>query len=123
VMGTGLPANRTGLTVLARHTGVVLPADLQQAGRGEIAAALTRDGCAVRATHFRDDDYKLANRSGLELEGIPIDAHVDLTRPLTHPDAAFDLVIPWLLLLATLTFARGGGPCRSRSPASSRRST
>jgi hypothetical protein len=28
---------RTGLTVLARQTGVVLPADLQQAGRGEIA--------------------------------------------------------------------------------------
>lgn len=28
---------RTGLTVLAREYGVVLPADLQQAGRGEIA--------------------------------------------------------------------------------------
>jgi hypothetical protein len=30
---------RTGLTVLARDSGVVLPADLQQAGRGEIAPA------------------------------------------------------------------------------------
>ena len=63
------------------------------AGRGEIAAALSRDGCAVRGTHFRDDDYKLANRSGRELEGIPIDAHVDLTQPLPYSEAAFDLVI------------------------------
>jgi hypothetical protein len=31
---------RTGLTVLARASGVVLPADLQQAGRGEIARQL-----------------------------------------------------------------------------------
>ena len=30
---------RTGLTVLARDSGIVLPADLQQAGRGEIAPA------------------------------------------------------------------------------------
>ena len=28
---------RTGLTVLARRSGAALPADLQQAGRGEIA--------------------------------------------------------------------------------------
>lgn len=64
------------------------------AGRGEIAAALTRDGCAVRGTHFRDDDYKLADPSTpLETQGIPIDANVDLTRPLSYPDAAFDLVI------------------------------
>ena len=30
------------------------------AGRGEIAAALAKDGCDVRGTHFRADDYKLA---------------------------------------------------------------
>ena len=30
------------------------------AGRGEIAAALANDGCDVRGTHFRADDYKLA---------------------------------------------------------------
>jgi len=30
---------RTGLTVLAREWGVLLPADLQQAGRGEVAPA------------------------------------------------------------------------------------
>ena len=30
---------RTGLAVLARHAGIALPADLDQAGRGEIAPA------------------------------------------------------------------------------------
>ncbi len=34
------------------------------AGRGEIAAALARDGCAVRGTHFRADDYKLGAEPG-----------------------------------------------------------
>ena len=64
------------------------------AGRGEIAAELTRDGCPVRGTHFRDDDYKLADRSlPLRTQGIPIDAQVDLTRPLPYGDASFDLVI------------------------------
>jgi hypothetical protein len=32
---------RTGLTVLARRIAAVLPADLQQAGRGEIAPSVT----------------------------------------------------------------------------------
>ena len=64
------------------------------AGRGEIAAALLRDGAAVRGTHFRPDDYKLADTSRpLETAGIPIDENVDLTRPLPYPDAALDLVI------------------------------
>jgi SAM-dependent methyltransferase len=64
------------------------------AGRGEIAAALSRDGCTVRGTHFRGDDYKLADRSRpLETGGIPIDENIDLTRPLPYADAAFDLVI------------------------------
>jgi SAM-dependent methyltransferase len=64
------------------------------AGRGEIAASLAHDGCAVRATHFRDDDYKLIDRSArLPIEGIPIDTHIDLMRPLPQADAAFDLVI------------------------------
>ncbi len=61
------------------------------AGRGEIAAALAKDGCEVRGTHFRPDDYKLAG-SPPPL-GIPIDADVDLTRPLPCADGAFDLVI------------------------------
>ncbi len=64
------------------------------AGRGEIAAALAADGCAVRATHFRADDYKLAGQARpAALAGIPVDERVDLTRPLPYADAAFDLVI------------------------------
>ena len=64
------------------------------AGRGEIAAALSRDGCAVRGTHFRADDYKLAGApKPLPADAVPIDPDVDLTRPLPYPDAAFDLVI------------------------------
>jgi SAM-dependent methyltransferase len=63
------------------------------AGRGEIAAALSRDGCAVRGTHFRADDYKLAGAPPALPEGVTIDPDVDLLRPLPYPDAAFDLVI------------------------------
>jgi SAM-dependent methyltransferase len=64
------------------------------AGRGEIAAALAQDGCAVRGTHFRADDYKLTEQAGpLHTDAVPIDADVDLTRPLPYPDAAFDLVV------------------------------
>lgn len=68
------------------------------AGRGEIAAALTRDGCAVRGTHFRADDYKLADPAEpLETAGHPvavaIDENVDLTRPLPYPAESFDLVV------------------------------
>ena len=61
------------------------------AGRGEIAAALARDGCDVRGTHFRADDYKLTN--AVAPPGIAIDPDVDLTRPLPYGNAAFDLVI------------------------------
>jgi SAM-dependent methyltransferase len=64
------------------------------AGRGEIAAELARDGCAVRGTHFRDDDYKTADRSTpMPADGVAIDRDVDLTRPLPYPDAAYDTVI------------------------------
>ena len=83
------------------------------AGRGEIAAALAADGCAVRGTHFRADDYKLAGPVDPdklagplgpdELRGsssapaaadeFPIDENIDLTRRLTYGDASFDLVI------------------------------
>ena len=41
------------------------------AGRGEIAAALAGDGCTVRGTHFRADDYKLTAQSG-ELRAVPL---------------------------------------------------
>lgn len=61
------------------------------AGRGEIAATLAGDGCDVRGTHFRADDYKLAEEP--PPPGIAIDPDVDLTRPLPYGSAAFDLVI------------------------------
>lgn len=61
------------------------------AGRGELAAALAKDGCSVRGTHFRADDYKLADAA--PPSGIPIDAGVDLMRPLPYGDATFDLVV------------------------------
>ena len=64
------------------------------AGRGEIAASLADDGCTVRGTHFRADDYKLTAQSGpLHTDAVTIDRDVDLTRPRPYPDAAFDLVV------------------------------
>ena len=62
-------------------------------GRGEILAALQRDGCTVRGTHYRLDDYEV--RSGREtfLDGLRIDTGVDLTRPLPYEDASADVVI------------------------------
>ena len=61
------------------------------AGRGEIATALANDGCAVRGTHFRFDDYK--TRDTAAPAGIPIDAGIDLTQPLPYESGAFDLVV------------------------------
>lgn len=63
-------------------------------GRGEILAALARDGCRVRGTHYRGDDYKLTEQSGpLETAGLAVDPDVDLTKPLPYADASFDVVI------------------------------
>jgi len=63
------------------------------AGRGEIAAALAKDGCAVRGTHFRADDYKLAGAPPELPPQVTIDPDVDLMRPLPYPDGAFDVVL------------------------------
>jgi SAM-dependent methyltransferase len=68
-------------------------------GRGEISAALARDGCDVRATRFREDDYKLAGLGPDKLErdaaagseSVALDRGVDLTRPLPYSDGSFDL--------------------------------
>ncbi|HEY1251479.1 MAG TPA: methyltransferase domain-containing protein [Thermoanaerobaculia bacterium] len=72
------------------------------AGRGEIAAALARDGCAVRGTHYRADDYQYAGlRSPDKYDGsappqneeFAVDENVDLMRPLTYGGGSFDAVI------------------------------
>ncbi|MGH9398742.1 MAG: methyltransferase domain-containing protein [Thermoanaerobaculia bacterium] len=65
-------------------------------GRGEILAALARDGCRVRATHYRGDDYKLTQGPApLETAGlsIPIDPDVDLLCALPYAAESFDVLI------------------------------
>lgn len=63
-------------------------------GRGEILASLQRDGCDVRGTHFRLDDYEVASgRESFLAPAIPVDRGVDLTKALPYADAAFDVVI------------------------------
>jgi SAM-dependent methyltransferase len=64
------------------------------AGRGEIAAALTSDGCTVRGTHFRQDDYKLTQLPGaMPADSLTLDTAVDLTRPLPYDNGSFDCVV------------------------------
>jgi SAM-dependent methyltransferase len=63
-------------------------------GRGEILSALANDGCTVRGTHYRSDDYKLTTQfTPLMTGGLPIDENVDLTQPLPYPSESYDLVI------------------------------
>ena len=63
-------------------------------GRGEILAALSRDGCRARGTHYRGDDYKLTEQKGpIQTAGLAIDPDVDLTKPLPYPDESCDVVI------------------------------
>jgi 2-polyprenyl-3-methyl-5-hydroxy-6-metoxy-1,4-benzoquinol methylase len=63
-------------------------------GRGEILSALGRDGCRVRGTHYKGDDYKLTEQPGpLETAGLAVDPDVDLMKPLPYADASFDVVI------------------------------
>lgn len=63
-------------------------------GRGEILSALHADGCTVRGTHYRSDDFEI--KSGRQMfltPEIPVDTGVDLTKPLPYADASFDVVI------------------------------
>lgn len=63
-------------------------------GRGEILASLQRDGCSVRGTHYRGDDYEIKSGKASFLgETIPVDSAVDLTRRLPYEDGSFDVVI------------------------------
>ena len=61
-------------------------------GRGEVLAELLKDGCEVRGTHYRPDDYKLAGNFKVS-DHIPIDGDVDLTKSLQYKDESFDVVI------------------------------
>lgn len=63
-------------------------------GRGALLAALAADGCTTRGTHFRADDYKLAEEhEPIHTAGLEIDDGVDLTRALPYADASFDVVV------------------------------
>jgi len=63
-------------------------------GRGEILSVLAGDGCRVRGTHYRSDDYKLTYKSGPDfLAGLTIDENVDLTKSLNYANESFDVVI------------------------------
>lgn len=63
-------------------------------GRGEILAALSADGCTVRGTHYRGDDYEIkSGKQSFLTADIPVDANVDLTQRLPYDDASFDVVV------------------------------
>ena len=62
-------------------------------GQGEIIRELMADGCEVRGTHFRGDDYKLHGASKVLWEGLPIDQDVDLVKPLPYSSASFEVAI------------------------------
>jgi SAM-dependent methyltransferase len=63
-------------------------------GRGELLARLAQDGCEVRGSHYREDDYKLAEENEpLFTTGLTIDPGIDLTQPLPYESASRDLVL------------------------------
>jgi 2-polyprenyl-3-methyl-5-hydroxy-6-metoxy-1,4-benzoquinol methylase len=62
-------------------------------GRAEIIRDLRDDGCGVRGTHFRGDDYKLHGRRKPQWEDLPIDQEIDLLEPLPYKSDSFDVVI------------------------------
>jgi len=61
-------------------------------GSGEILALLARDGCRVRGTRYRDDDY-IMEGDPTRIDDEIVDRGVDLTQPLPYADAAFDVVL------------------------------
>jgi 2-polyprenyl-3-methyl-5-hydroxy-6-metoxy-1,4-benzoquinol methylase len=61
-------------------------------GQGEILSALARDGCDVRGTHYREDDYKTSGKEVFLRKGL-IDTGVDLTLGLPYADGSFEVVI------------------------------
>lgn len=62
-------------------------------GRGEIIAELSHDGCEVRGTHYRGDDYNLRDAPKTLLENLAIDQDIDLLEPLPYDADSFDVVV------------------------------
>jgi SAM-dependent methyltransferase len=63
-------------------------------GRGEILRAVQKDGArSTRGTHYRGDDYKLAQPGPRYTDDLVIDEGIDLLQPLPYADSSFDLVI------------------------------
>lgn len=59
-------------------------------GEGELMSLMHAAGAKVRGTHYREDDYIIANRA--RLTGMEIDGGVDLQARLPYEDASFDCV-------------------------------
>lgn len=63
-------------------------------GRGEILSILANEGCKVRGTHYRSDDYNLTDTSRRDfLAALTIDENVDLTRSLSYANESFNVII------------------------------
>jgi SAM-dependent methyltransferase len=62
-------------------------------GQGEIMATFKRDGCDVRGTHYRADDYKLHSGEQKFTAGLPIDEGIDLLEPLPYESSSRDVVL------------------------------
>ena len=62
-------------------------------GQAEIIRVLKDDGCGVRGTHFRGDDYKLHGVPKAQWKDLPIDPEIDLLQPLPYPSGSFDVVV------------------------------
>ena len=63
-------------------------------GRGELLAALQADGCTVRGTHYRTDDYEAndTRKPSFITPDLRIDSGVDLTATLPYDAAQYDVV-------------------------------
>ena len=62
-------------------------------GRGELLSRLAQDGCTVRGSHYRPDDYKLAADEPLFTAGLTIDTGIDLMQPLPYESNSRDVVL------------------------------
>jgi 2-polyprenyl-3-methyl-5-hydroxy-6-metoxy-1,4-benzoquinol methylase len=60
-------------------------------GEGEILGQLAALGCRGQGTHYREDDYIVKQRE--QLATLPIQAGVDLHKPLPFDASSFDVVL------------------------------